>query len=108
VPSPDVVWLDKKARLGIRTVAPDHPLLASMTDADLTWQEHGALTAPPEVQPLAVNGEGLPLMMQGLFGGGRLFVTTLDTFYHHGCWFMPATTRSLGNFLPNVCRWNGP
>jgi hypothetical protein len=98
-------WLDKGARLGIRIVAPDHPLLAGMTDEDLTWHKHGVLTAPPEMRPLAVNAEGLPLMMEGPFDGGRLFVTTLDPFYHHGCWFMPATTRFLGKFLPNLRSW---
>ena len=31
---------------------------------------------------------------------GRLIVSTLDPFYHHGSNFMPATTRFLDGFLP--------
>lgn len=30
---------------------------------------------------------------------GRLIVSTLDPFYHHGSHFMPATTRFLDGFL---------
>jgi hypothetical protein len=98
-------WLDPAASLGISIAAEEHPLLHGMTDIDITWHEHGVLTAPAMLQPLAVNGEGLPIMMEGIYGRGRLFLTTLDPFYHHGCWFMPATTRFLGKFLPNLDRW---
>jgi hypothetical protein len=31
---------------------------------------------------------------------GRLIAMSLDPFYHHGCNFMPATTRFLERFLP--------
>lgn len=37
--------------------------------------------------------------------GGRLVVTSLDPFYHHGSHFMPATTRFLDRFLPNLVAW---
>lgn len=95
-------WLEPGADLGIRVSAPGHPLLDGIGAQDLTWHEHGVLTPPPSLQVLAVNGEDLPIMAEGPHGGGRLFVTTLDPFYHHGSWFMPATTRFLTKFLPNL------
>jgi hypothetical protein len=91
-----------RADLGIQISAPGHPLLDGMGAEDLTWHEHGVLTLPPGLEVLAVNGEGLAVMAEGRHGGGRLFVTTLDPFYHHGGWFMPATTRFLAKFLPNL------
>jgi len=99
-------WLDPAAELGLGIVAPGHPLLQGMTSADLTWHEHGVLAAP-DLETLAVNREGLPIMVEGPFRGGRLFVTTLDPFYHHGSWFMPATTRFLEKFLPNLRDYAG-
>lgn len=94
-------WLEAGADLGVRLVAPDHPLLRGMTRDDLTWHEHGVISAPG-LDVLAVNFEGLPIMVEGPYRGGRLFATMLDPFYHHGSWFMPATTRFLSKFLPNL------
>ncbi|WP_395021680.1 hypothetical protein [Dongia sp.] len=31
---------------------------------------------------------------------GRIVLTSLDPFYHHGSYFMPAATRFLDGFLP--------
>ena len=95
-------WLESEASLGIRVANHDHPLLAGMSDKDLTWHEHGVLTGPASLQTLVVNREDKPVMVEGAYGGGRLFITTLDPFYHHGSWFMPATTRFLKKFLPNL------
>jgi len=94
-------WLTPGADLGVRIAAPDHPLFARLTQRDVTWHLHGWFDPPEGVQVLAVNGEGKPILyIDEVTTRGRMVITSLDPFFHHGSHFMPATTRFLEGFLP--------
>lgn len=94
-------WLTPGADLGVRVAAPDHPLFARLTQRDVTWHLHGWFDPPEGVQVLAVNGEGKPILyIDEVTTRGRMVITSLDPFFHHGSHFMPATTRFLEGFLP--------
>jgi len=94
-------WLTPGADLGVRIAASDHPLFARLTQRDVTWHLHGWFDPPEGVQVLAVNGEGKPILyIDEVTTRGRMVITSLDPFFHHGSHFMPATTRFLEGFLP--------
>ncbi|MFI5011151.1 MAG: hypothetical protein ACHQAY_02265 [Hyphomicrobiales bacterium] len=96
-------WLDPKADLGVRIVAKSHPLLRRLRQEDVTWHLHGAFAVPPGAEVLIVEGEGRPILyVDEVTTRGRMIVTSLDPFYHHGSHFMPATTRFLDGFLPSL------
>lgn len=94
-------WLTPGADLGVRIAAPDHALFSSLGQKDITWHLHGWFDPPEGVEVLAVNGEDKPILyVDDVTTRGRLVVTSLDPFFHHGSHFMPATTRFLDGFLP--------
>lgn len=117
--APDVVWsfrptnfwwwLDKGIDPGIRIAAPDHPLFAFVESRDIAWHYHGLLTVPEgatsliDILPAAdEQGNGGSLLYDHAGIGeanGRLIVSTLDPFYHHGSFFMPAASRFLSGLL---------
>lgn len=94
-------WLTPGADLGVRIAAPDHALFATLSQRDITWHLHGWFDPPDGVEVLAVNGEGRPILyVDDVSTAGRMVITSLDPFFHHGSHFMPATTRFLDGFLP--------
>lgn len=94
-------WLEKGADLGVRITAPNHPLFRRLTEKDLTWHMHGWFDVPEGAEILAVNESGKPILyIDEVTTRGRMIITSLDPFYHHGSHFMPATTRFLDGFLP--------
>lgn len=94
-------WLTPGADLGVRIAAPSHSLFWHLTQRDITWHLHGWFDAPESADILAVNGEGKPILyVDEVTTNGRMIITSLDPFYHHGSHFMPATTRFLDGFLP--------
>lgn len=94
-------WLTPGADLGVRIAAPDHGLFTRLSQRDVTWHLHGWFDPPEGAEVLAVNGEGKPILyVDDVTTGGRMVITSLDPFYHHGSHFMPATTRFLDGFLP--------
>ncbi|HMB09868.1 hypothetical protein [Saliniramus sp.] len=96
-------WLTPEADLGVRIAAPDHPLLAGMADRDVTWHLHGWFVPPQGAQVLIVDEHGRAIAYDDRVSTqGRMIVTSLDPIYHHGSRFMPATTRFLDRFLPNL------
>lgn len=96
-------WLTPGADLGVRIAKPVHPLFARLTQRDLTWHLHGWFEPPDGAEVLAVDGEGRAILyVDEVTTWGRMVVTSLDPFYHHGSHFMPATTRFLDGFLPWV------
>lgn len=94
-------WLTPGADSGLRLAAPEHGLFRHIGLAEATWHRHGILKPPPGAVSLidAVEG-GSVLYDDRVSTPGRLIVTTLDPCYHHGSYFMPATTRFLHGFLP--------
>jgi hypothetical protein len=94
-------WLTPGADLGVRIAAPGHPLFRRLEERDLAWHLHGWFDVPPGAEVLAVNESGKPILyIDEVSTAGRLVVTSLDPFYHHGSYFMPAATRFLDGFLP--------
>lgn len=94
-------WLQRGADSGLRLAAPAHPLFRRMTLADATWHFHGVFTPPDGAESLIdLAGGGSILYDDRTSYGGRAIVMALDPFYHHGSFFMPATTRFLDAFLP--------
>lgn len=94
-------WLEEGADLGVRVQRPDHSLFGYLTEADCTYHLHGYFDAPEGAEVLVVDGAERPILyIDEVTTAGRMVLTTLDPFYHHGSHFMPATTRFLDGFLP--------
>lgn len=94
-------WLTPGADLGVRIAAPEHPLFEKLGQRDISWHLHGWFDAPEGAEILAVNGDGKPILyIDDVTTKGRMVITSLDPFFHHGSHFMPATTRFLDGFLP--------
>ncbi|MET3924818.1 hypothetical protein [Devosia sp. 2618] len=94
-------WLTPGADLGVRIAAPTHALFDNLTQRDITWHLHGWFDPPEGAEVLAINGEGKPILyVDEVTTKGRMVITSLDPFFHHGSHFMPATTRFLEGFLP--------
>jgi len=94
-------WLEPGADLGVRIARPEHALFRRLAQRDITWHLHGWFDVPEGAEVLAVNGEGKPILyVDEVTTAGRMVVTSLDPFFHHGSHFMPATTRFLDGFLP--------
>lgn len=94
-------WLEPEADLGLRIAAPEHPLFRYLDRAAFTWHLHGWFHPRPAQRPLVTTAEGQAILIEDCtsHAPGRLIATTLDPCYHHGSFFMPATTRFLGGFL---------
>ena len=62
----------------------------------------GAAAVPPPGARSVIDklGQGSILYEDCVSTPGRMLVTSLDPCYHHGSYFMPATTRFLRGFLP--------
>ncbi len=94
-------WLTPGADSGLRLAAPEHGLFRHIGLADATWHRHGVLCPPPGAVSLVDAEEGGSVLYDDTHTtAGRLIVSTLDPCYHHGSYFMPATTRFLRGFLP--------
>ncbi|MFZ0839513.1 MAG: hypothetical protein WAM77_18770, partial [Xanthobacteraceae bacterium] len=101
-------WLDKNAKPQQRLVSSQHELFRAVPFSDTIWHFHGVLTPPAGAEilidvpadPEGRDSGGALLYDDRVTTAGRLIVSTLDPFYHHGSNFMPATTRFLDGFLP--------
>lgn len=94
-------WLDPNARSGLTVAAPDHNLFRFLTLADATWHFHGLFTPPDGAVSVIDHEDGGSILYDDRVStAGRMVVTALDPFYHHGSHFMPNATRFLDGFLP--------
>lgn len=98
-------WLTPGADLGVNIASPGHPLLAGLSKRDVSWHLHGWFEPPPAAHVLLTDADNRSILHVEERGRGRLVVTSLDPTYHHGSHFMPATTRFLDRFLPNLAGW---
>ena len=86
-------WLEPGADLGVRLTGAGG-LSDFLEPASLNWHIHGKYTLR-DGQTSLIEVDGASLMFEEQRGAGRLIATTLDPCYHHGSYFMPATTRFL-------------
>jgi hypothetical protein len=95
-------WRTPGATQGLVAPAPLHSLMRVMTLDDANWHYHGVFTAPAgaEIAIALDHDRGTLLYDDRVTTPGRMLVTSLDPFFHHGSNFMPATTRFLDRFLP--------
>ena len=101
-------WLEKGAAPANRLVDPHHELFSAVSFPNTIWHFHGVLTPPAGAKtlidvpadPEGRDSGGALLYDDRVTTAGRLIVSTLDPFYHHGSNFMPATTAFLDEFLP--------
>lgn len=97
-------WLTPGADLGIQLMQ-THRLLDGMGNRDVTWHLHGYFDPPKDSQVLVRDDAGRAIAYDDRISTpGRMIVTSLEPCYHHGSHFMPATTRFLDKFLPNLKR----
>jgi hypothetical protein len=93
-------WLETGADLGIRTVQPAHGLWRHLPAEDVVWHYHGHFAPPAGATTLVTCREGGAVLYEDTVSTkGRLVLTSLDPFFHHGTYFMPAATRFLDGFL---------
>lgn len=98
-------WLDPSADLGVRVseAAATHPLMQGIGDREVTWHLHGWFVPPEGATVLARDGEGRPILYEDRVSTpGTMILSSLDPMFHHGSHFMPATTRFLDRFVPNL------
>lgn len=94
-------WWKEGGEIGLKLATPDHPLFNRLSLSDVTWHYHGYFQVPDGAQSLVDVGElGSIFYEDTVSTPGRLLITSLDPMYHHGSYFMPATTRFLDGFLP--------
>ncbi len=95
-------WKTPGATQGLIAPRPLHSLMQDMTLEDASWHYHGVFTPPPGADiAIALDGDrGTLLYEDRVTTRGRMLLSTLDPFFHHGSNFMPATTRFLDRFLP--------
>lgn len=94
-------WLTPGADSGLRIGAAAHGLFNHLSLSDATWHRHGVLQPPVGAVSIVDAVEGGSVLYDDIVStAGRLIVSTLDPCYHHGSYFMPATTYFLRGFLP--------
>jgi hypothetical protein len=98
-------WLDPAADLGVQVTeaAASNPLMAGIGNREATWHLHGWFTPPNGATVLARDGEGRAILYEDKISTpGTMILSSLDPMFHHGSHFMPATTRFLDLFVPNL------
>ena len=96
-------WLEEGADLGVKISNPDHSMSHYVSREAATFHLHGVFTPLNSNQRMLIETkEGECLLFEDMttYAPGRLIATTLDPFFHHGWFFMPATTEFLKGFLP--------
>ena len=95
-------WRAKGATQGLVAPEPRHSLMRAMTLDNANWHYHGVFTPPPGAHTAIAleNGRGALFYEDRVTTPGRMLITSLDPFFHHGSNFMPATTLFLDRFLP--------
>lgn len=102
-------WTEKDTDSGLHVRWPEHRLFQHLTLADATWHQHGSFQVPEGARSLIdKEGQGSILYEDCTSTPGRIILMTLDPCYHHGSYFMPATTRFLRGFLPWLHQHTAP
>ena len=103
-------WLDpEKEPFDLEVADPDHPLLAYVSPEAMVWHYHGGYELPEGARALLVHKElGKAVYYEHPdYLGGRLILTALDPFYHHGSFFMPNASTFAAGFLRYLAEEGG-
>lgn len=93
-------WKETHPDSGLRVGAAAHSLFDYITLEDATWHQHGTFALPNGAVSVLDKVDGGSVLYEDCSSTpGRLIVTSLDPMYHHGSYFMPATTRFLHGFF---------
>jgi len=101
-------WREPGSDLGVDVTseAAQHPLFREIGKREVTWHLHGWFEVPEGATVLAHNREGQAIFYEDrVTTAGTMILSSLDPLYHHGSHFMPATTRFLDRFVPNLRAW---
>lgn len=94
-------WLEDNPDSGLHVANPQHDLFTAMRLDDMTWHHHALFDPPAGATSLVNHVDGGSIFYDDPAStSGRLLITSLDPFFHHGSYFMPATTRFLEKFIP--------
>lgn len=94
-------WTIPGETLGTEIAKPEHSLFNFIDLKALTWHLHGFYDVPEGAEVLAVGPTGKPFFyIDDVTTKGRMVITSLDPFSHHGRHFMPSATRLLDGLLP--------
>jgi hypothetical protein len=94
-------WLDPDQPPPVVAAEPRHSLFDHIHITDATWHHHGILHPADGAETvISTPASEAILTIDKVTTPGTMIVTTLDPLYHHGSFFMPATTRFLTGFLP--------
>lgn len=98
-------WLEPGSDLGLKIADQSHDMFAEMGKSDVSWHLHGLFDVPEGAKSLVDYRDGRSVLYEDTQNyAGHLIVTSLDPMYHHGAYFMPATTRFLYGFIPWIRR----
>lgn len=98
-------WLEPGADLGLEITDTSHEMFVEMGKSDVSWHLHGLFDVPEGAKSLVDYRDGRSVLYEDTQNyAGHLIVTSLDPMYHHGAYFMPATTRFLYGFIPWIRR----
>lgn len=98
-------WLEPTACLCIEVTpeASSHPLMRNIGKEEMTWHLHGWFEPPKGATVLARDSEGHAIFYEDkITTPGTMILSSLDPMFHHGSHFMPATSRFLDLFVPNM------
>ncbi|MEP4547674.1 MAG: hypothetical protein ABJ000_15950 [Saccharospirillum sp.] len=96
-------WLTAEDGPELQPADDNHDLFQYVAFADCRWHLHALHTLPEGFCSILNHRSGQSVLLEGPLGReGYLILTSLDPMYHHGSFFMPATTAFLGGFLPWV------
>jgi hypothetical protein len=94
-------WLTPGETLGTEIAKPEHSLFQYIDHKAITWHLHGFYNVPEGAEVLATGPDNRPILyIDDVTTNGRMIITSLDPFSHHGRHFMPSATRFLDGLLP--------
>lgn len=94
-------WLDKNNKIDLKPACLDYGLFKYIDFKDMVWHYHGGYEkikgCISVIEHISLD-KSIFLEMPDYYGG-RLILTSLDPFFHHGNFFMPNATKLGGALL---------
>lgn len=98
-------WLEENPNSGLSAHNMEHQIFKYLSLQDATWHYHGMFDVPEGATNFVSCREGGSLLYEDKNAfPATLLISSLDPDYHHGSFFMPATTKfwhKILNYLAN-------